>query len=104
MIRIAFGLLANMALGFNTYATHLNTKRTETSFYYIVLYLEHSGVFPPTLYLFWIMHPTTYLVGCIIQKDIYFHFATNFDKFHSIKTTFFILLYIEILTLFTKYN
>ena len=49
MIRIAFGLLANMALGFNTYATHLNTKRTETSFYYyIVLYLGHSGVFSPT--------------------------------------------------------
>ena len=45
MISIAFGLLANMALGFNTYATHLNTKRTETSFYYIVLYLGHSGVF-----------------------------------------------------------
>ena len=62
MIRIAFGLLANMALGFNTYATHLNTKRTETSFYYIVLYLGHSGVFSPKV-ISLLDNAPNYLVG-----------------------------------------
>ena len=79
MINIAFGLLANMALGFNTYATHLNTKRTETSFYYIVLYLGHSGVFSPKV-ISLLDNAPNYIVGCVIQKDIYFHFATDFDK------------------------
>ena len=70
MISIAFGLLANMALGFNTYATHLNTKRTETSFYSI----GHSGVFSPKV-ISLLDNAPYYLVGCVIQKEIYFHFA-----------------------------